>query len=287
MSQAQPQNQPELSLLTDYHREWIEKCKSTPQRYDQPWYDKTCWDSGANSLNQLNYIENLNDLLPESCENYGPLVEPGPTTYVDAQVRPVFRDIESALIDEIAKHDCVVGCVAWLTSEPILTALQGKAVQFVVQQEDWLRPDSDQWSMQRQRALYDKLRGVNNYVAGASVCAYFDISPIRLCGKPKTLKRNNARMHHKFMLFGKAVHEKDKRQPNVYKFDLAWTGSYNITANATRSLENGLFIKSFDVVDAYYREWRQVLLSSVRVQDIWWDAKYAWTHEDEDLRDGT
>jgi hypothetical protein len=285
MSQTQPQNQPELSRLTDYHREWIEKRKSTPQRHDQPWYDKTCWGPGANSLNQLNYIENLNDLLPESRENYGRLVEPGPATYVDAQVRPVFRNIESALIDEIAKHDCVVGCVAWLTSEPILTALQGKAVQFVVQQEDWLRPDSDQWSMQRQRALYDNLQGVSNYVARASVRTYFDVSPIRLCGKPKTLKRNNARMHHKFILFGKL---KDTGSDiESYKFDLVWTGSYNVTANATRSLENGLFIRSPEVVNAYYQEWRQVLLSSVCVQDIWWDAKYAWTHEGEHLRDGT
>ena len=70
-------------------------------------------------------------------------------------------------------------------------------------------------------------------------------------------------------------------------FDLVWTGSYNVTANATRSLENGLFIKSPEVVEAYRCEWRQILLSSVRVQDIWWDAKYAWSADYEDLRDGT
>lgn len=285
MPQTHRPEQPELNSLTNYQREWIEKCRNTPQRHDQPWYDKSCWQPGTNSLNQLNYIENLNKLLPESCENYGALVEPGPATYVAAQVRPVFRDIESALIEEITKHDCVIGCVAWLTSEPILKALQGKAVQFVVQQEDWLRPDSEQWSMQRQRALYDKLKGINNYVASASVCSYFDISPIRLCGKPKTLKRNNARMHHKFILFGKLMDTDSDIES--YKFDLVWTGSYNVTANATRSLENGLFIRSPEVVNTYYQEWRQVLLSSVCVQDIWWDAKYAWTHEDEYLRDGT
>lgn len=235
-------------------------------------------------LRQTEQIENLNQLIPESCEGYGRLRESFVQDPAPALVRPVFRNIESELIQEIKKHDIVVGCVAWLTSVPILEALQGKQVSFVIQQEDWLRPDSTEWSLQKQRDLYRSLRGIENYIANASWCCSFDVQPIRLSGKPKTKNRSNARMHHKFVLFGK-----DSSTEDVWdaSFDLLWTGSYNFTSNATKSLENGVFIKSEDIVKAYFTEWRQVLLSSFRIEDKWWGESYGWSSDDEYLRDGT
>jgi phosphatidylserine/phosphatidylglycerophosphate/cardiolipin synthase-like enzyme len=90
-------------------------------------------------------------------------------------------------------------------------------------------------------------------------------------------------MHHKFILFG---NEYNSSTPEP--FDLLWTGSYNITKNATHSLENGIFIKNAEIIEAYRQEWRQVLLSSVRVQDKWWDKEYSWSDaEDCGIRDGT
>ncbi len=238
------------------------------------------------ALAQTAALDNLNLLAPESCEGYGLLRESSVQDLTEAMVRPVFRNIENEIVEQIKRHDIIVGCVAWLTSVPILTALQGKSVQFVVQQEDWLRPDSSEWSMEAQRNLYRSLSGVSNCVAGASVCGCFDIQPIRLSGKPKNKNRSNARMHHKFALFGNYYKSDDEFEIGYNRFELLWTGSYNFTANATKSLENGLFVKSEEIIDAYFTEWRQVLLSSFRIEDRWWGESYGW-EDDSMLRDGT
>ena len=87
-------------------------------------------------------------------------------------------------------------------------------------------------------------------------------------------------MHHKFILLG------NKKEDSTVEFDMAWTGSYNFTANATKSLENGMFIKSDEILNAYWAEWRQVLLSSFRIEDKWWDKTYGWS-DDSSLRDGS
>jgi hypothetical protein len=233
-------------------------------------------------IRKTNEITDLNLLCPASCESYGVLKESSIRDLTHALIRPVFRNIEIELIEQIHKHDIIVGCVAWLTSIPILEALQGKSVQFVVQQEDWLRPDSDDWSIASQRYLYQSLTGVWNMVAEASYSGCFKIQPIRLSGKPKTKNRSNPRMHHKFVLFGNDMDTLDGN-----RFDLLWTGSYNFTANATKSLENRLFVKCPEVINSYYVEWRQVLLSSFRIEDRWWGKSYGWSSGDEILRDGT
>jgi hypothetical protein len=235
-------------------------------------------------LAQTDEIENLNCLEPESCEGYGQLKESSVSDLTQALVRPVFRNIEHEIIEQIKKHDIIVGCVAWLTSIPILEALQGKHVQFIVQQEDWLRPDSNEWSMQKQRNLYQSLTGIDNYRADASWSCFFEIQPVRLSGKPKNQNRSNARMHHKFVLFA----NKEKPEDVYFQpFNLLWTGSYNFTGNATKSLENGLFIESPEIIKAYQIEWRQILLSSFRIEDRWWGESYGWSSDDENLRDGT
>ena len=248
---------------------------------------------GLDNLKQTLSSDNLNLLYPKSAENYGRLRESYLDSYCSAMIKPIYRNIEQELVKEIGRHDLILGCVAWLTSIPVLTALQGKNVQFVVQQEDWLRPDSNDLTMEAQRRLYDGLKGIDNYTAWASTSNYHNISPIRLSGKPKNHKRNNARMHHKFLLFGRygEVEYEGGTVNGVGKpfIDLVWTGSYNLTHNATRSLENGVFIRSEEVAESYYNEWRQILLSSFRIEDRWWGAKYAWGGCDNEdwLRDGT
>ena len=236
--------------------------------------------SYSNALAQIDEIENLNFLEPMSCEEYGRLRESTVKDLTQAMIRPVFRNIEQEIVEKIQQSTVIVGCVAWLTSIPILETLQSKSVQFIVQQEDWLRPDSTEWSLSKQRDLYGKLTGIDNYVAGASNHAMFEIQPIRLSGKPKNNNKSNARMHHKFILFG------NKKEDSTVEFDMAWTGSYNFTANATKSLENGMFIKSDEILNAYWAEWRQVLLSSFRIEDKWWDKTYGWS-DDSSLRDGS
>ena len=37
-----------------------------------------------------------------------------------------------------------------------------------------------------------------------------------------------------------------------------WTGSFNLTYNASASLENAIVVKHPEIVWAYYREWEQI-----------------------------
>lgn len=211
--------------------------------------------------------------------------------YKPAEVRPVFRNVERELVKEIRKSDIVVGCVAWLTSIPILEALQSTKCQFVVQVEDWLRPDSGDSPYDDIRQLIKTLSPISNYDTDQmlSMGTCMDISPVRLSGSPARKNRTHPRMHHKFAIFGNYVEPTETDVDNCvdpHTFHTVWTGSYNWTRNATRSLENGLFIRSADVVEAYRREWFEVLLTSERIEDGWW-LGYGWDADDDYLREGT
>jgi len=212
-------------------------------------------------------------------------------------VRPVFRNIEEAIIEQIKKSDVVIGCVAWLTNDSILKALsETKGCQFVVQVEDWLRPDLGDYSMQRQRELIESLRGLDNYdIPGMlNVGSYIDIAPIRIAGVPKNRDRNQPRMHHKFALFGNLEnYEETDLGANVHfyggtVFHTVFTGSFNWTRNAANSLENGVFMQSPDIIDAYSREYFEILLTSRTITEEWWGESYAWDADYAySLREGT
>ncbi len=75
-----------------------------------------------------------------------------------ANVEIVLRDHERKLVELVDTHKAAVGCVAWLTSEPILEGLARlEAVSIVVQKEDFLRPDSAS-SNKRMQSLYRRLK---------------------------------------------------------------------------------------------------------------------------------
>jgi hypothetical protein len=67
----------------------------------------------------------------------GPVIQPlaDPSTRsADGSVEVVVRNVEQRLIAEITSATIVVGCVAWLTSGPILDALaRTQGVSIVVQ----------------------------------------------------------------------------------------------------------------------------------------------------------
>jgi hypothetical protein len=210
------------------------------------------------------------------------------SSFVQTEVRPIFRDIESALIEEISKSDVVVGCVAWLTNRNILQALQGRASQFVVQVEDWLRPDSDNTTLAEARHLIKTLTPLHRWQTGymTGIADGF-ISPLRISGEPAVKNRNTPRMHHKFAVFGNYADE-DDHPYGRFDFHTVFTGSFNWTRNATNSLENGVFMKG-EVVEAYHREWYEVMLSARAIREEWWSADYGWNCDDEEygLREGT
>lgn len=228
---------------------------------------------------QLARTKNLNNLEWADEHTPMPLVDLKPESFVNALVKPVFRDIEQQLVECIEQADVVVGCMAWLTNKRILKALSNKTkgVQIVVQQEDWLRPDTEDWTMRKQRELYRQLNGIPNSYAQVNWCAGIQIQPIRLSGTPKNSQRNNPKMHHKFLVFCRSS------DSWVSEAESVWTGSFNATQNATCSLENGLLINSPEIANIYMQEWRQVLMTSTTIGLEDWDKEYG----DDYLRDGS
>jgi phosphatidylserine/phosphatidylglycerophosphate/cardiolipin synthase-like enzyme len=71
-------------------------------------------------------------------------------------------------------------------------------------------------------------------------------------------------MHNKFLIFS------DKPIPSNactddFDFSTVWTGSYNVTRNATYSLENSVVMRSKEVAAAYYEEYCQIFLLSEKL----------------------
>lgn len=179
-----------------------------------------------------------------------------------------------ALIDEY-KDGAIFGCVAWLTSVPILRALaKCNNVQIIVQKEDFLRPDLNNGASKRRnnnqmlRVLYNDLR-----------CQYDRLqmrSPIRelsvLSGDPsvdavRCLGNYNSskipafpRMHHKFLVFCRI--DKSIGQGANYLPVAVWTGSFNLTYNATMSFENNICMTDYSgqnkFIHAYLFEHHQL-----------------------------
>jgi hypothetical protein len=185
------------------------------------------------------------------------------------ELRVHFRDLAMALEGYIAEADLVVGCVAWLTHEGLLRALASvpEGVALVVQKEDFLRPDmqpvSRTWS-QWLRAQYATLPAPPNryeYAAplrDCTTCGEPEIDPVRCVGN---YNEDHApafpRMHHKFLVFCRMATRKSSLDSPVEPYAV-WTGSFNLTQNATNSLENALYITTPAIVQAYYHEWAQI-----------------------------
>jgi hypothetical protein len=189
----------------------------------------------------------------------------------DGGVRVYFRDLESHLIRHIGGADVVVGCVAWLTSLPILRALARKAgVSIVVQKEDWLRPDfgaRGDWKTEL-RAHYgwlpssltrfdEGLKGTvlrsMSWGSGAE-----PIEAVRCVGNYNSEGPPSfPRAHHKFVVFCRLVEGTDSLYRNYVPYEV-WTGSFNFTQNAVRSFENAVVLRDPAVVWAYFQEYAQI-----------------------------
>lgn len=197
-----------------------------------------------------------------------------------------FKNIEQRLIEKIEeyKDGCIFGCVAWLTSEPILKALSKcKNVQIVVQKEDFIRPDSysgPYWK-KNLHTLYSKIsceterHQLPGKAASLSVCSDPSVSAIRCVGNHNSDK-NPAfpRSHHKFLVFCKQI----INEWNTEYIALAvWTGSFNLTHNATNSFENVVFIKEpKEIIQSYLDEWAQVFSfsESLNWENNWCEPEY-------------
>jgi hypothetical protein len=239
-------------------------------------------------------MDDLNELIIPADRIDSPFLQDYSTDSEDGKVKAYFRDLETHLIQHISKADLIVGCVAWLTNERILTALSKKGVAIVVQKEDFLRPDiksSFGWKAKLHR-LYNSLHcPFERYLfpwplSSMSVACDPSIDGVRCVGNYNSTKHSAfPRAHHKFVVFCNTVTEYHS-EPVIYSpeelefrqehglkitegemytyrhtdiFPYAvWTGSFNFTANGTQSLENALVISDEKIVEAYYKEWSQI-----------------------------
>ena len=194
-------------------------------------------------------------------------------------IRYIFRDQEAELIKQIGQYPSMVGCVAWLTSIPILEAMQGKWVSIVVQKEDFLRPDigrpSQDWK-QKLRRRYDALTsevnekssfcGWGHIIESAGFAGIVSFDAVRCVGLYNREKKPAMpRMHHKFLVFGEWSEPGSGAEESEYSQFIpqaVWTGSFNFTKNAERSLENAMVIQGEQVAELYHREFQHIFLLS-------------------------
>lgn len=183
-----------------------------------------------------------------------------------------FRNLTDRLIGFIDEAECVVGCVAWLTNKRILDALARKrGVSIVVQKEDFLRPDLDSlanWKAEL-NARYKRLSTVDRRHLGEaeklSFCGGNQEEAVRCVGVVSK-DRASPRCHHKFVVFCK--HTQIGYEIDVVPYAV-WTGSFNFTWNAEQSLENAVVLRHPEIVQAYYREFQQILALS---EELDWSA---------------
>lgn len=212
--------------------------------------------------------DNLNKLLIAEDGNFSDVrnVQDNSTRSENGEVAVYFRNLEDRLVECIKQADLVVGCVAWLTHEKILSALSRvpSGVAIVVQKEDFLRPDldsGDRWK-QKLRSMYKALpecpqRQIwTGLIGRLSLHGNPPIDAVRCVGNHNRDKTPAApRMHNKFLVFCRVRDHEWAFDPDPY---LVWTGSFNLTKSATNSLENAITISDSHIVNAYYREWEQI-----------------------------
>lgn len=220
--------------------------------------------------NKSNVAKDLNKLKISNADGDDEPFSNTNTKSRSGEVQVFFRDIESELITRIQKAQLVVGCVAWLTNPQILKALSKvkSGVAVVVQKEDFLRPDMDSnnnWQKDL-RKMYDGLPQVpdrflwTGLIGKLSICTDPLIQPVRCVGNHNRDK-NPAfpRMHNKFLIFCEC---EEFDTGNGWIADVkpyqVWTGSFNFTKTAGKSLENAVVISDTDIVDAYFQEWEQI-----------------------------
>lgn len=211
---------------------------------------------------------NLNDAkIPTDCPLPDPLTDNSCHAW-GGDVEVYFRNLEAHLVRKINAAQLVVGCVAWMTSEPILRALARvpKGVAIVVQKEDFLRPDigkSSNWKT-RLRWLYAMLpkppvRYAFPFLKALSYGGDPSMEAVRCVGNHNSAKLPAfPRMHNKFLCFCDVpdAPEEDVEPRSV------WTGSFNLTRNAGMSLENAVVLHNPTVVKAYFDEWQQIMALS-------------------------
>ena len=211
----------------------------------------------------------------------------------NVEIEVIFRNHKNRLLELIRSYPYVLGCVAWLTDFDILSAMADmKYVSIIVQKEDFLRPDlnSSNRFVQKLHQAYMRLPNdkfhrlsVDGIVSNLSIGDDLTIDPVRCMGNHNSNKSPAfPRMHNKFLVFTENLSilpdwvehdDYDDYDDPDYILNLpnllgvsdtacVWTGSYNISETATRSLENAVVIHHKIIAQAYFNEWSQIMALS-------------------------
>ncbi len=78
-------------------------------------------------------------------------------------------------------------------------------------------------------------------------------------------------MHHKFLVFCEWREPDYSMASRILNPIAVWTGSFNATFNATRSLENAVVIRDPEIAKMYFQEWASVIGISESLQ---WNYEY-------------
>ena len=218
------------------------------------------------------------------------------------EIEVIFRNQKEKLLELISDYPYVLGCVAWLTDFDILSEMSKMDhVSIIVQKEDFLRPDlnSSNRFTEKLRRAYSLLptdfyrHSVDGLVSDLSMAGCPTIDPVRCMGNHNSDKNPSfPRMHNKFLVFTENIPIYDD-VPSTFgyaaedysadgKLDLpkllgvsdtacVWTGSYNISHTATKSLENAVVIRDQDIAQAYFNEWSQIMALS---EPLDWESEW-------------
>ena len=171
-----------------------------------------------------------------------------------------FSNIKNNLIKYLNYATKVYGCVAWLTDKDILTKLLDIPCTIIVQEEDWESPS--------RRDTYNRYQELSPVPF-----SYFKQCEARLTCKienynEKSIRsigivNNPSRMHHKFLI----IENQDKSIG-------VWTGSFNITENASNSLENAIYIEDRKTIREFFNEFILLYCLSRELKEEWIPNKY-------------
>lgn len=191
-----------------------------------------------------------------------------PEVFHDDDITVVLADHEKYVVDFIESYPIIAGCVAWLTNRVVLQALATRdLVGIIVQKEDFLRPDlgdEDGWKS-RLRTQYGALRGTHAVGWGAMLSyagpGSYEEHAVRCMGihDPDAKKKALPRMHHKFLIGCRRGPVDEYDQQTVPRPAAVWTGSFNLSFNATMSRENAVIIRRPSVADQYMLEYQELL----------------------------
>lgn len=192
-----------------------------------------------------------------------------------SNVEIFFRDIKHELIFRINEADAIIGAVAWITDQEILSSLASRPTLLVIQKEDFLRPDmSSRLSEKEKKRLHDQYNSFSPFdgsklsfgpLSQEDESKVKKLKPILCFGYYKEGESFRLpKMHNKFIVF---LRELD----GEYIPYAVWSGSYNFTQQSTYSLENAIFIQDEQISQAYASEAQMIYLMG---DDLDWSSEW-------------